>query len=312
MSTFLLEFWTEKNDFCIYAEADDYEKELTLEGEAKSILAQFNTIYEILQEIKTHDVKVLESTIQTLSARLLTPFAAQIKVCDLLRIIVYEDVVRCAFDLLHFEGAPLFLQRPICYQVDEGEGEDNPTIELGSALLIADLTADPEEACRSVAKLLPDAQYAEMKNASMRMIQDAASELDVLVISAHGDIDEESRGGLYLNDETLRAGLVGKLEAWVVYFDSCQQGANMTYLDAFQEESDTQYYLAPIVSNDAGDSSTNTMIWFFTALLRHKNPIRALFETRKRLYEFYHDQKKLNLVTALNKAFVFRLYEFVG
>lgn len=312
MRTFSLEFWTEKQDFCIYAYGVDYEKELTLAGQAPAIVAQFTTIYAILEEKKDQKVQALEAAIATLSAQLLTPFTAQLKACELVRFVVYEDLIRCAFDLLLLEGSYLFLQRPICYQVDEGEGEDEPAIEMGSALLIADLTADPEEACRQVAQLIPDAEYVEMKDADFDMIKEAAAEVDVLVISAHGEIEEENAGCLYLNDEALKAKVVGKLEAWVVYFDSCQQGVNMAYLDALQEESDIQFYLAPIISNDAGDSSTRTMVWFFTAVQGHKNPIRGLAETRRRLFVYYHDQQKLDLVTTLNKAFAFRLYEMVG
>ena len=266
----------------------------------------------MLEEKKDHKAQALEAAIAALSEQLLKPFTQQLKACELVRFVVYADLIRCAFDLLLLEGNYLFLQRPICYQVDEGEGEDDPAIEMGSALLIADLTADPEEACRQVAKLIPNATYAEMKDADFDMIKAAASEVDVFVISAHGEIEEENAGYLYLNDEALKAKMVGKLEAWVVYFDACQQGVNMAYLDALQEESDIQFYLAPIISNDAGDSSTRTMVWFFTAVQRHKNPIRGLAETRQRLFTYYHDQQKLDLVTVLNKAFAFRLYEMVG
>lgn len=311
MSTFWLEFWTEEEDFCIYAEADGFEKELTLTGQAKPIVAHFDTIYDILQEVKTHKAAALTDALQPLSQQILAPFTAQMQKCSHVRFIVYEDLIRCAFDLLLFEGRYLFLQRSVCYQVTEGYGEDEPEIELGSALLIADLTADPEEACRQVAKLIPDAEYAKMEDADFGMIKAAAAEVDAVVISAHGELEEGNYGALYLNEEELSAKLVGKLEAWVVYFDSCQQGVNMTYLDAFQEESDIQFYLAPIISNDAGDSSTKTMVWFFTAVLQHKQPILALFDTRKRLFEFYDKQQKLDLVTTLNKAFPFRLYEFV-
>lgn len=312
MSTFLLEFWTEKQNFCIYAEADDYEKELTLTGQAPAIVAQFTKIYTIIEEKQEHKAAELEAAIKTLSSQLITPFVEPLKRCSLVRFVVYEDLIRCAFDLLLLEGTYLFLQRPICYQIDEGYGEDQPEIEMGSALLIADLTADPEEACRQVAKLIPDAEYVEMKDADFDMIKEAAAEVDVVVISAHGEIEEGNEGYLYLNDEALKAKVVGKLEAWVVYFDACQQGVNMAYLDALQEESDIQYYLAPIISNDAGDSSTRTMVWFFTAVQSHKNPIQGLAETRRRLFTYYHDQQKLNLVTVLNKAFAFRLYEMVG
>lgn len=311
MNTLWLELWTEKDDFCIYAEANEYEQELTFAGQARAIVAQFETIYAILEGTYTAQAKELEAAIQLLSERLITPFAEQLSRCDRVRFVVYEDLICCAFDLLLFEGRYLFLQRPICYQIDEGEGEDQPEIELGSALLIADLSADPEQACREVAKLFPDAQYAEMSAAALGMIKAAADQVDVLVISAHGEVDEDNEGALSLNDEELSAELIEKLEAWVVYFDSCQQGVNMAYLQAFQAESDTQYYLAPIISNDAGDSSTKTMVWFFTGVSDHKDPIRGLFETRKQLYEYYRVEKQLDLVTSLNKAFPFRLYEFV-
>jgi hypothetical protein len=312
MGTFWLEFWTEQDDFCIYAEADAYEKELTLEGQAKAIMAQFATIYDILEDKRKAQAEALETAIQMLSERLIAPFADQIRACDLVRLVAYEDVIRCAFDLLLFDGRYLFLQRPVCYQLDEGACAEQPEIELGSALLIADLTADPEQACREVATLIPDAEYHEVGDAKLGMIEAAAAEVDALVISAHGDLDAKNMGALYLKDDAaLRPALIEQMEAWVVYFDSCQQGVNVAYLQAFQEESDTQYYLAPIISNDAGDSSTKTLVWFFTGVLGHKNPIRGLFETRKRLYEHYRVEKQLDLVTSLNKAFPFRLYEFV-
>ncbi len=311
MGTFLLEFWTEDNDFYIYAEADGYEKELTLSGQADEIVVHFHTMYDILEEKQENKAKEFQRSIQILSERLITPFAEQVRKCSLVRFVVYEDLIRCAFDLLSFENAPLFLQRRVCYQVAEGVGEDAPHIELGSALLIADLTADPEEACRQVAELIPEADYTKMQDADLAMIRAAADQVDALVVSAHGEIDEENSGGVYINDETIGPKLIGKLEAWIVYFDACQQGANIDYIQTFQDESDIQFYLAPIISNDAGDSSTLTMLWFFEAVLKHGNPILALYETRKRLFEFYTIKKKLSLITSLNKAFAFRLYEFV-
>lgn len=309
MSTLLLEFWAEGKDFCIYAEAGDFEKELTLTGQAKTIVAHFDTVYDILEDKPEGKVKVLQETLETLSEILLPPFAKELGKCSSVRFVVYEDLIRCAFDLLLFEGNYLFLQKSVCYQVAEGEGEDAPKIPLGSALLIADLTADPEEACKAVSKLIPDSHYEKMEDASFQMIKEAASEVDALIVSAHGDL--EDGGGVYLNDEAISTKLIGKLEAWIVYFDSCQQGANMNYLQRFQDESDIQYFLGPIISNDAGDSSTKTLIWFFKAVLAHGNPIQALFETRKRLFDYYVNQEKLNRIVCLNKAFAFRIFEFV-
>lgn len=311
MSTLLLELWTENNDFYLYLEREDEEKEWVFKGQAEEVIAHLDTIYDILEETASEQEAQLQEAIQALSQLLITPIAADLQQCSLVRWVVYEDLNYGAFDLLHLDGQPLFLQRPVCYQVAEGYGEDEPEIECESALLIADLTADPEEACLAVSKLLPQADYAEMPQADLEMIEKAAGQLDVLVISAHGEVDDDSYGGMSLNEETISPELLAQLEAWLVYFDSCQQGINLGYLEAFQEESDIQFYLAPIISNDAGDSSTKTLLWFFTALLAHKNPIQALFTTRQRLFDYYRKQEKLDLVTTLNKAFCFRLYEFV-
>jgi hypothetical protein len=312
MSTLILEFWTEDNDFHLYAELGDYEKELTLAGQADEILSQFKLIYNILENLKEHKEEDLQETIESLSTLLIAPFAKQLQKCNLVRFVVYEDLIRCTFDLLLYEGTPLFLQRAVCYQIAEGYGVDNPKIKLGNALLIADLTADPEKACQEVAKLIPEAEYIEVEDANLSTIRKAADQVDALIVSAHGDLDKNNDGGISINDETIGAKLIGKLEAWIVYFDSCQQGVNITFLQAFQENSDVQFYLAPIISNDAGDSSTKTMTWFFTKMLEHGNPLIALFETRKRLFEFYTNKKKLSFITCLNKSFPFRIYEFVA
>ena len=118
MSTLWLEFWTAEEDFCIYAEADNYEKEITLAGQTKTIVAHFDNIYDILQELKKGKADELTASLQFLSERLLAPFTSQLQKCSHVRFIVYEDLIRCAFDLLLFEGRYLFLQRSTCYQVD--------------------------------------------------------------------------------------------------------------------------------------------------------------------------------------------------
>lgn len=311
MSTLLLEYWTEGDDFCMYAETDNYEKELTLTGQRKSITSKLNLIYEILENKPKNKADQLEQTVEALSQALIAPFSDQIKTCDLIRFLVYEDLIRSPLDLLLHEDKPLFLQRSICYQIDEGYGDDSPQLEVGSALLIADLTADPEEACKQVSKLIPDSQYAKMEEANLTIIKTSADQVDALVVSAHGDLDTDNCGGVWINDQAIRSKIIETLEAGIVYFDSCQQGSNMEFLQAFQEESEVQFYLAPIISNDAGDSSTRTMLWFFKDLLNHGNPIQALFETRKRLFDFYAIQEGLDAITSFNKSFAFRLYEFV-
>lgn len=312
MSTLLLEYWVEKNDFHLYASNSNTEKELILEGQAKEILEQFHSLYDILENQPSGKDKKIQSITNDLGAQLLTPFTDLLASCSLVRIWVDDETVRCAFDLLTWNAAPLFLQREVCYQLEEEGGDDQPNIQLESALIIADLTADPEEAGLQVSKLIPNARYLEAPKASLKMIRDAAANIDTFLLSAHGELDEENSGGIYLNDnDMVEDELMGQMQAWIVYCDSCQQGINMDYLYAFQNDSDIQYYLAPIISNDAGDSSTRTMVWFYEGVMKHGDPIRSLFETRQRLYKYYKNTEKLDLITTLNKAFAFRIYEFV-
>jgi len=310
MNTLYLEYWAEGKDFYMYAESDDFEKELTIKGQGKQIVEQFENLYEILQDLDNDRISEFKKLITSLSKSVIYPFEKQIKECDLLRFVIYDDMIRAALDLLEINGEPLFLQKQICFQVEAGEGEAQPKLKLNSALLVADLTADPDKACADVAKLFPTSKYYDVSKASLSLIKQYATKVDALIISAHGDLDDENSGEVYINEIPLDSDTADDIESSIVYFDSCQQGANLDFIETLQEEGEVQFYLAPLTSNQAGDSSTKTMIWFFTDLLKHGNPIKALFDTRKKLYEFYTN-KNLDPLKLLYKAYPFRIYEIV-
>ncbi len=71
------------------------------------------------------------------------------------------------------------------------------------------------------------------------------------------------------------------------------------------QASGTTYAVAPILSNEAGDSSTGTIEIFFSELAKGIDPVKALFSARSALYERYALD---DIQTALWRSFPFRVY----
>jgi hypothetical protein len=67
----------------------------------------------------------------------------------------------------------------------------------------------------------------------------------------------------------------------------------------------TKYFVAPILSNEAGNSSMMTIQVFFKHLLHSKRPEVALFHTRKVLWDAYRDD---HFVYRAWRGFPFRVY----
>src|SRR5690606_38411275 len=115
---------------------------------------------------------------------------------------INKDFVRAAFDLLEVQGTPLFLSHHITYVITRFDLTRAPFPKIEDGYLMADLTCDPEYGLRTVANTVPDATYTEMKAASLKSIRKNAS-VNVLVISAHGEVDESNSGEVTINDEEL-------------------------------------------------------------------------------------------------------------
>lgn len=297
---------THENDFIIEVESKGFEDEIVLENQKKDILSEFNTVYDILEN-KKDKLNVLNTSIKKLSELILEPFAEVISKANKIRVITTYKLVRCAIDLLEIENIALFLRSEVSYMVEDGEAPEKPKLEVESILSICDQTADPENACKTVSDMLDESDYYDVNDASLDIVQEV--DYDILLISAHGEIEDDNSGEIDINGESLTSDELEEIDVSLVYFDSCNQGINTDFLEVFEEEGTTSYYLAPIISNDAGDSSTKTMIWFFEDLIENKDPIHSLFKTRKKLYEYY-SKARLNEIVKLNKSFPFRIYEF--
>lgn len=296
---FYLGFWLD---------ADDSEDERTWENQAIAIARRFSALYEILEEKQTRRSDEFREHVRELSRMLVAPFASLFRRASALRFVLPEDLVRWPFDLLELDGQALFLRMPVSYVLDDEVPVFGGPLQLVTGLVIADLSADPEEACKAVHGSLPQTEYLRVEQASNESVTEADA-MDLLLISAHGSLEDDNSGEIDLNGDSLTSDELAEIETALVYFDSCGMGSNWDYVQTFYDEGSTRYYLSPITSNDAGDSSTHTMIGFFKGLQNRQTPEVSLFETRQSLFAHY-TRKKLDPIVVLNKAFPFRLYVF--
>ena len=283
------------------------QKSVTLAGKKSAVLLQCNTIYDTIEAKTNGKTKQLKAAVADLSAKLIQPAADLVQNTDHINFIVDKALVRCPFDLLENSGAPLYLSHKITY-TNAGYRAKNTPHKPRSGLFIADPTTDPEDGLKQASQKIAGSKWLAVKDASLKRLL-AGKKYDTLVISAHGDLDNSNSGSMGINDEELDSDLFETVSSGLAYFDSCQMGVNWDFVETFQSERTAHYMLAPITSNDAGDSSTRTVMWFFESLQQSGDAAAALLKTRQRLYQFY-SKKKLNYVTILNKAFPFRLYEF--
>lgn len=282
-------------------------KTLTLAGEKTSVLSQCNTIYDTIEGKTTGRTKQLRAAVTNLSAKFVAPIAGLVRSTDHINLIVDKALVRCPFDLLENAGQPLYLTHKITY-TNSGYRAQNTPHKLRGGLFVADPTTDPEDGLKQASRKITGSKWLAVKHTSLKRIRSAGT-YNTLVISAHGNLDKTNSGSMGINDEELDSDLFETVSADLAYFDSCQMGVNWDFVETFQSERTAHYMLAPITSNDAGDSSTRTVMWFFESLQQSGDAAAALLITRQRLFKQY-TKERLDYVTILNKAFPFRLYEF--
>lgn len=282
-------------------------KMITLTGQKSSVLSQCNTVYDAIEAKNTGKAKRLKASVADLSAKLIAPAAELVKGTDHINFIVDKGLVRCSFDLLENGGQPLYLTHKVTY-TSAGYRAKNAPHKVRGGLFVADPTTDPEDGLKQASHKITGSKWLAVKDASLKRLR-STKKYNTLVISAHGDLDKTNSGSMGINDEELDSDFFETVSADLAYFDSCQMGANWDLVETFQAERTARYMLAPITSNDAGDSSTYTVMWFFESLQESGDAAASLLKTRQRLYKQYK-KEGLDYVTILNKAFAFRLYEF--
>lgn len=249
--------------------------------------------------------EALQQVLEEVGKAILSPFADEIRGATRLRIQVQAHLVKIAIDALEFDGAPLYVQKPIMYTIDRDIAPSAMTIDATSVgLLISDRTADPQRAVYDVADLFPKSVALDAGDFDGAGL-DPSARFDFVVISAHGRAGYEDSDLIALpGRRILPPDEVARLRPQLVYFDSCNLGVSLRYLQELQRAG-VKFVLAPIVSNEAGESSTLTMRTFFQEIAAGRDPVTALYVTRRRAYELYgrHD-----VMDQLWRAFPFRVY----
>jgi len=237
--------------------------------------------------------------------RVLGPFADLIRTADEVRFRIDWSLLKLPLDLLYLNGDPIFLSKKISFTVGHPPSE---TLKAPSrnwiGLLVSDESADPDRAIFSLQKGFPRSQLFDIAQFGLSRLQEMEP-VDFVAISGHGFVEGSGNDHISIGDaEKLLPGSLVKLHPKLVYFDSCNLGVSTEHLKKLQSGG-TAYAVAPILSNEAGDSSTATIELFFSELAKGVDPVAAMSVARSRLYDRYAAN---DIRTKLWRAFPFRVY----
>lgn len=277
---------------------------------ARTISREFRTIYEALEK-NSRLAGNTDALIEKLGQELLGPLASKITGAACVVFQIQPGQMHFALDLLPVNGSPLFTQKPVGYSFKANTDFDQRVVQNGAkGLIVRDPDTDPQDGAKMAHGFFPQSKLYFMKETSLRVF---SGRYDFILISGHGgvtmpwdasdDADDDSIG---FNDDELTADVLGKSKHRLVYLDSCQLGMSRDFIEAARDAG-AKYYLAPIISNEAGNSSTKTIKYFFGALRDGQTPMEALFTARTRLYNEFKGKPREKL---LYYAYPFRVYGF--
>lgn len=242
--------------------------------------------------------------IENLGREILGPFQALIETADEVVLVVSDGLLETPLDLLYHKGKPLFLQKPVSYRVTQPTKQGSGFSWPVPALVVSDASADPERAAATVASNFAESTYLDVSKVDPPYLRRQPA-YNLLLMSVHGRIDNTTADHVVLGSgSTGSADDFLMIKPKLAYFDSCRLGVSSRFLKAFTAIG-SLYYVAPILSNEAGNSSTKTMQWFFNHLGQGARPEIALFLTRKKLWETYRDHTFARRVW---RSFPFRVY----
>ena len=250
----------------------------------KTIHKLLNSTLPLWDAIYGFFARDIHTLLAEVGQELYSPIQAWIESASAIEFVLAEECLFYPLDALYYQGHPLFLDKPIAYSL---HGHSDALLQVSNqwkGVLIADETSDPEQAVLSVKTLFPDSLYFDNLEVHPEDLQNITA-ADFVLISGHGGPDD----GIDLEHIPIRPETLVHMAPKLVYLDSCQLGINRGFLHSLHR-SGTLYYLAPILNNESGESSTKTIERFFGALSAGKSPANALFAARKTLYEHYTAQ----------------------
>jgi len=285
----------------IHAEFGAEKKSYTVSESPETLRQDFDKLYHRLEK-----VKATRSVIEKLLGRHEKPFydpvSAYIDKADEIQFIIDADSIQYAFDLITFNNRPLFLHKPISFSASKQAPKQNTFSETWSGLAVSDPSADPDRGVKFLKQILPKTEYYNMKDLDYKQFK-RINQKDITLLSLHGGL-EKSGANMDLNDHYLFAKDIAGLRSRIVYLDSCQMGADFNFLTTLRENGN-EYLIAPLLSNEAGDSSTKTIHYFFTHLSQGDSPAVAMHKAKIKMHDLYRKKKYERL---LEKIFPFRVY----
>ncbi len=269
--------------------------------------AKLKTFLDMNSKASGHNYSKVAPILTEYGHTFFDPIQTLIQQCTEIEFVLGHDtLIPYPFDLLIFQDKPLFLRKPIAYSFKKVTPRRFNLKDISSALLISDKTADPQRAVIKVQKYIPNNRYkdiAEIKPADFRTV----GPVDLLLMSAHGHIFADEDDYIEFGDDRLKASHLANLKPRLVYLDSCFMGSSLDFIKLFQSNK-AAFYIAPLVPNEAGNSSTKTMSLFFEALDIYGCPAYALYLTRCQLYKHF-SKKGVNFMLFF-RSFPFRIYRF--
>lgn len=224
--------------------------------------------------------------------------------------IISEELIQIPFDILYYNEIPLFLQKPVLYSFDILDEQPFLVSTDWVGLMISDPTADPERGVLIAKKIFPNSWYFDTKKLSIKDIKEIKKS-DFILISAHGTVNSKEEDFIAIKGAKLYPQVFSHLDPRFVYLDSCQLGISLDFIKFFRRNK-TKYYIAPILSNEAGNSSTKTINWFFEAIKEGETPSDALFKTRKKLFKDFNKPDEFKspngFLKIIWRVFPFRVY----
>lgn len=262
---------------------------------------------DVTSESSKHKYEEVATLLQQYGQSFFEPIETFILQCTEIEFVLADDkLIQYPFDLLLFQGKPLFVQKPVAYSFEEVGAGKFDLKKISNALLISDETADPQRAVEKVRQYFKKSTYKDINEVKPADLKTAGL-VDLLLISAHGHIFDNDDDYMEFDEEHLRAKDLASLNPKLVYFDSCFMGASCDFIRLFRDNS-VSFYAAPWIPNEAGNSSTKTICLFFEALDLYGCPVYAMYLTRRQLFE--HFLKNDIDFMVLFRSFPFRVYRF--
>ena len=256
-------------------------------------------------ETSNHKYEEVEPLFQQFGKKFFDPIETFIRQCTEIEFVLAdESLIQYPFDLLFYQGRPLFIQKPVAYSFDQVGPKKIDLKGISRVLLISDASADPERAVSKVQQYLKNNTYKDINDVKPGDFK-TAGPVELLLVSAHGHIFDNEDDYMEFGDEHLKAEYLADLKPKLVYFDSCFMGASCDFIRLFRNNG-VEFYIAPWVPNEAGNSSTKTMCLFFEALDLYGDPAYAMYLTKRQLYEHF-SKKKIDFMLFFRSS-PFRVY----